>query len=140
MEQDALPAAELLTADWLFWTDADSLVVDFDRTLESFLKDDADLITESDHNGLNAGQFFLRSCPAAIDLLDAVWENTAFIHHPWWEQAAMADVLARDPGIIRHVALGRQVISAYPSDRLGRPFILHFVAGWKATMRAFATA
>ena len=129
---------ELLTADWLFWTDADSLVVDHNRTLESFLSDNADLITDADHNGLKGGEFFLRNCQAASEFLETVWENTAFVGHHWQEQAGMADVLSRDPDIIRHLALGRQMISAYPSDKCGGAFILHYVAGWKAVMRTFA--
>ena len=131
---------ELLAADWLFWTDADSLVLDFDRPLDSFLKPDVDFITDADTNGLKAGEFFLRSCPAAIRFLDAVWDNAAFVGQKGEEQTAMADVLARDPEILRHAALGRQVISAYPHDELKHPFILHFVSNWKVLMRALATS
>ena len=42
---------------------------------------------------LNTGVMIWRGGDRARAFLDAVWDNRAFIQHPWWENAALADLL-----------------------------------------------
>ena len=46
--------------DWIFWIDTDALLVEMDIQLERFIDNRASLIITKDHNGLNAGVFFLK--------------------------------------------------------------------------------
>src|SRR5215212_12264484 len=53
--------------DWIFWTDADAMVLNHDVRLESFLDEQAELIISRDRWGVNMGQFFLRCTKTAED-------------------------------------------------------------------------
>jgi hypothetical protein len=41
----------------------------------------------------NAGVLLARADPAALDLLNAIWENTRHVDHNWWENGALLDLL-----------------------------------------------
>jgi len=84
--------------DWVFWSDADSLVMNPTIALEDFTQTAADLVITRDHHGINSGSFLLRrsewshrfiealwACPEAPDYqkhfniwTDRLWENRAF--------------------------------------------------------------
>lgn len=41
----------------------------------------------------NTGVWVVRSTQQSRDILQAVWNNRKFINHPWWEQAALLDLM-----------------------------------------------
>ncbi|XP_031484141.1 uncharacterized alpha-1,2-galactosyltransferase C1289.13c-like [Nymphaea colorata] len=75
--------------DWVFWNDADSLVTNFDISIEEVLADAIgdighaqsfpDLILTTDVNGVNAGMFFMRNSSWSQAFLDTWWNQTSFI-------------------------------------------------------------
>lgn len=86
--------------DYVFWVDADAIIVDLDRDLLAEVGDDADAwfarhpqAYDADAAVLNAGVFLVRSSTFAEELLQAMWSAEQFIDHNWWENAALLDVL-----------------------------------------------
>ena len=81
--------------DYLFWLDADVMIMNPERKIETFinlLPPDKFLLIGHDINVINAGIFILRNCPLAIEFLNDVWAKTQYINHPWWENAAFIDL------------------------------------------------
>jgi hypothetical protein len=74
--------------DWVFWTDADSMIVK-DVPLEDFIDETSDIVICKDPQGpMNAGNFLIRSSPQSIAFLREAYRQVQFINHCWWEQAA----------------------------------------------------
>jgi mannan polymerase II complex MNN10 subunit len=74
--------------DWVFWSDADSLIMNYPTLLESLVRTTADLILTRDINGLNSGSFLIRNCPWAQAFLAEVYAQTQYLHDCWWENRA----------------------------------------------------
>ncbi len=122
--------------DWIFWTDADSLVINYEIRIEDIIGDSAhDLILTKDENGLNAGQFLIRNCCWSLWLLGLVWDQTQFINHIWSEQAALMHVLrvmseSHRSEHIRFLTSKNTLnsyVNHYRSDYQPGDFIVHFV-------------
>lgn len=84
--------------DWLFWTDADSLVMNNSMRLEQFIEDGCDLVLTHDDFGvgkyvISTGQFLIRNCDCSMRFLDEVWAQKQFLHDRMWEQAAVQHLL-----------------------------------------------
>jgi hypothetical protein len=86
--------------DFVFWVDADAIIVDLARDLLAEVGDDADAwfarhpqAYDADAAVLNAGVFLVRTSPFAKDLLQAMWDAEQFVDHNWWENAALLDLL-----------------------------------------------
>merc|ERR1712232_436514 len=45
----------LKEVDWIFYVDTDTIIIDHDRPLTSFIDDRYDFIVTEDHRGINAG-------------------------------------------------------------------------------------
>lgn len=81
--------------DFLVWMDADVLVTNPEIKIEVFLsmmKPGAFMFLGHDFQNLNTGVFVMRNCPLAHEFLIDVWNKTEYIHHIWWEQAAIIDL------------------------------------------------
>jgi hypothetical protein len=81
--------------DFLVWMDADVLVTNPDIKMEVFIammKPDAFMFLGHDFQNLNTGVFVIRNCPLAHEFLEDVWNKTEYLHHIWWEQAAVIDL------------------------------------------------
>ncbi len=90
----------MATYEYVFWVDADALIVDLDADVLDEIGPEADIwfalhSQERDPNAtvLNAGIILARSTEWVGELLDAVWAATQFIDHNWWENAALLDLL-----------------------------------------------
>lgn len=115
----------------MFWSDADSLVMDSAVPLTRFLQDTADLVLSADPwNGVNFGQVFVRNTTWATRFLDRVWGRTEFLHHRWWENAAVLALYAEDADVRRHVAVvPNRLFNGYPYPGGGYSagdFLVHF--------------
>jgi len=66
--------------DWIFWTDADSLIMNKNILLEQFIDKKFNFIVGSDHNGVNTGHFFIKNCEWSFDLLHRCYEQKQFIN------------------------------------------------------------
>lgn len=81
--------------DEVLWIDADAVIVDSSLDIADVLGPDdlmgmtAHVTPEGDVPIPNCGVWLVRSDPATLDFLDAVWDSTAYIDHKWWENAAV---------------------------------------------------
>lgn len=129
----------LRDCDWLFWSDADSLVMDGSTPLERFLDEDYDVIIAREDfdvgtGNVNAGQLFLKNSDWSFWFLDEVWAQTQFIGHPMEEQAAVIHLL-HSRELSRHVKVVTQrSFNSYPLNYRRGDFLLHF-AGFRGEHR-----
>ncbi|MGL4513963.1 MAG: DUF273 domain-containing protein [Lacipirellulaceae bacterium] len=103
MSWEKLPFIESLFDagyDYVFWIDADALVVDPSRPIDELLKPDKALYvvrhTINNRPCVNMGVFLLRNCEWSRRLLRDLGCLKRYLHHPWWETAAMKHLLHRD--------------------------------------------
>jgi SAM-dependent methyltransferase len=83
------------------------------------------------HDGVNSGLFLIRNCDWAIAFLDEVYRQDQFIHHTWWEQAAIIELLKRDDV--------RSQFQIYPPLQPQGGFHGYYVAGeWDKAFIHFA--
>jgi len=89
--------------DLLLWLDADVMVVDQSVDIASELEPDKFLyLVEHRYDGTrmpNSGVMLMRGGNQTEAFLDEVWAQSQFVHHKWWENAAVCQVLgyAVDP-------------------------------------------
>jgi hypothetical protein len=95
-----LVASLLPHYDFVFWVDADAIIVDLDRDLLAEIDREADLWLarhpqDRDPHAtvLNMGIFLARSAAFTRALIEALWTSEAFVDHNWWENAALLDLL-----------------------------------------------
>ena len=89
------------TYEYVFWVDADAIIVDLDRDLLAEVgSEDSDIWfarhpqdRDPSATVLNAGVFVVRSSDWSRRLLTEVWNAEQFIQHNWWENAALLDLL-----------------------------------------------
>jgi hypothetical protein len=85
----------LATYDLVLWIDADAVIVDGSEDIADELEPDRflGLVAHGEQQVPNTGVTVWRTGDRARELLDRTWSATRYIHHPWWENAAMLDVL-----------------------------------------------
>jgi len=113
------------SADWVFWTEADSVIVRPDWKMETLADESADLVATRDLNGLNTGVFLMRMGWMTMNFLLDVYSLKQFIRHKWWEQIAMTHALSTGwPFRVKYV--DKTLVNAYPDDfREGHSAIIH---------------
>ena len=133
--------APLHSYDWVWQTDQDMLIMNFNQRLESFIDDRYDIIIGRDcygwetvlrsdmseldaaRLGINSGSFFMKSSAWTRNFVQQVWEaNGSDIREAlgvgWYDQAAMMQVIANDPSAGDHIKVvpGRD-FNAWPRSR-----------------------
>jgi hypothetical protein len=83
--------------DEVLWLDADLAILDGTRDIADWVAPDAyQALVEvriEVLRSVNTGVWFLRARERTHEFLEAVWDSTAYIHHQWWENAAVLDLL-----------------------------------------------
>jgi hypothetical protein len=90
--------------DYCFFVDADAMFVRFDEDIRDHITAAKDLYlcwcsprTSEKYNvwpaHFNVGVMIWRNCAWSIDFLNEIWRQSDFIHHAWWEQAAILNLL-----------------------------------------------
>ena len=80
--------------DWIFWSDTDSLIMNFDFKLENLIYKNKNLILCESGGTICTGEFFIRRCDWSRKFLSEV--NKYDFHDYPWEQAAFEKVLKED--------------------------------------------
>jgi galactosyl transferase GMA12/MNN10 family len=126
--------------DWLFWTDADSLIMNQEILLETLIDDDFDLIIskETTLGNINTGNFLIKNSRWSKKLLKNIYAQTEFINAPCWEQDTLAYLLKIKPSLYKHIKLiDQRLINAHPYEPGGEyetgQFIIHFYSNWGIT-------
>ncbi len=93
MLREALASFELV-----LWIDADAVIVDGRDDIAAELEPDRflGLVRHGEQQVPNTGVMVWRAGELATELLDRTWSATRFVHHPWWENAALLDALGYD--------------------------------------------
>ncbi|MGI8632692.1 MAG: putative nucleotide-diphospho-sugar transferase [Solirubrobacterales bacterium] len=143
----ALLRALLDSYDTVVWMDADAVIVDHGTDIGTET-DNCHFLSLVEHEvegkrNPNTGVVLLRSCDEARDFLDQVWEKAEYLHHRWWEQAAVMDVLGYDVdsgeivGDSPHrsgVAWLSKRWNSIPDDPVRNPYVRHY-PGWTVSRR-----
>ena len=123
------------------WVDADAIVVDgsTDLSLEVTSRRPIAMVAHeySGQRVPNTGVIALRSCATTRTLLDRLWNMTEYIHHPWWENAALLDLLGydirREPiAKVRASPLDDRIVwldkawNSIDLDPAAHPFVKHY--------------
>lgn len=135
---------QLVNHDWVFWTDADSLIMNPDIHLESIIRrsPDSDMILswEAGAAPINTGQWLVRNTAwsaAALERISAPDCPNPWPH--WLEQGALVAWLREEPSRWRHVCrLHPRIMNSTPASGTYRDlnlrascyrrgdFIIHF--------------
>ena len=89
--------------DYLFWSDADVLIKNFDFSLTDYINN-ADpnnifIFTHCPNFFINNGNFFVKNTPDTIQILDLIYSQTQFLNVNCCEQTATVYVLQNYPNI-----------------------------------------
>jgi hypothetical protein len=113
--------AHLQDHDWVFWTDADSLVMNPAIRLEAIIRRGADkdmiLTWEAGASPVNTGQWLIRNSTWSATALDQIAAPDSPNSRPrWFEQGALIDWLNADPDRWRRLAvLHPRVMNSTPA-------------------------
>ena len=96
--------------DWVFWTDADSLVMNGEQTLEAIIakRENKDMILtwEAGASPVNTGQWLIRNTEWSSAALSAIEDPACSNSRPkWFEQGALIEWLKADERRWSHLAL-----------------------------------
>ncbi|MGZ4249693.1 MAG: class I SAM-dependent methyltransferase [Solirubrobacteraceae bacterium] len=83
--------------EWVLWLDADVVIVDLEADISLEIEPDKDLyLVERTWHGqytANCGVMLIRNSDWTRAFLDQVWALDRYCEHPWWENAAVLDLL-----------------------------------------------
>lgn len=96
--------------DYIIWNDADSMIVNYDKKLESIITSDLgdkDILVARDWQSvLNTGTMFVRNCEYCKKILKEVWENSSNFDVTLHEQASLTDLYTRNKfGLHQHLVI-----------------------------------
>lgn len=120
---------------WIFWTDADSLIMNLALPLEDLIDENYNLIISQEKCIVNTGQFLIKNCEWSQDFLINIYSHIECINHYWWDQGALNFELLNDDNLLVTKILPQRVLNSYPVERDGDPytngyhkgdFIIHF--------------
>lgn len=116
--------------EWVFWSDADSLVMNASTRLESFVQEGCDLVLTHQDMGIGfynvcTGHMLFRRSKWSMRFLDEVWSQRQFLRDRLWENRAVIHLLwSRD--LSKHVRIVPQRrFNSYPCNYRKGDFILH---------------
>lgn len=121
---------------WLMWIDADAVITDPTRRLEDLVDDSVDFLVAEDvpPSPINTGVFFVRNCPAVIDMLRLAYTKVKYLHHANWEQPAVAEAMLECSDTMRSRVVPRRRFNSFFEEYEQGDFVIHF-AGCKADVK-----
>jgi galactosyl transferase GMA12/MNN10 family len=113
---------------WLMWIDADAVIANPEKRLEDLVDESIDFLAAEDQSAcvINSGVFLVRNCSAALDMLRRAYAKVQYIHHPWWEQLALAEALRECGDTLRSRVVRRRLLNAFPDEYREGDFIVHY--------------
>lgn len=92
---------EVAEGEWVFWTDADMVMLRHTQPLETLIKPDKDFMISIDKNGICTGLFLIRN---TVQMRSFFTDLLQDVRQDWpWEQDAMKDLLAKRPDYAERV-------------------------------------
>ena len=103
--------------NWLFWTDADSLIINTNIKLESLIDNNFNLILTNDNTGINTGIFLVRGSSWSETFMRQTYAQEQFINDPIREEAAIRQLILLNEQNSKYVKyLDQSTMNSYPSD------------------------
>lgn len=117
--------AHLTNYDWVFWTDADSLIMNPRLSVERIVSghQGKDMVLSRGHvYPINTGQWLIRNCDWSSRTLRQVWDGVGagdpFLTDNPWEQEAFQRIVDGDPDAAKRLGLqGTRSLNARPSNQ-----------------------
>lgn len=126
--------------DYVMWIDSDTFVMDQNRLVEDLILEEMngrDILIAQDWKLINSGVMVIRNTPWARKFFELVYEQTQFIHHSNWEQAAIIDLYeknisnAHDHFTLLPLFKQNKMNSYWYSYDFHTCYILHFPGCWR---------
>ena len=116
------------TCSWLMWIDADAVIMDPRRRLEEMVDENLDFLAAEDRTDcpINTGVFFVRNCPETLRMLRLAYTKVKYLHHPFWEQPAVADAMAECSETVRSRIVQRRMFNSFWDEYQPGDFVIHF--------------
>ncbi len=116
-DREKLMLEELYKAEWLWFLDADTLIMNHRIDIRTIIDSAFDCVIGVDVNGINNGSFLLRSGPIARQFLQDVLDLR---HECPNDQVAMSAVMAKTPEFrVKYVS--QRAFNSYLEVEYGRP-------------------
>ena len=93
---DKLIEASKSNTGYSFWTDSDSIIVNYNYQIEQLIRPNKFLYVAKDMHDINCGVLMIKNNEFMTNFLQQVWEQTQFINHVWWEQAAIIELIKQN--------------------------------------------
>jgi hypothetical protein len=121
---------------WLMWIDADAVIMNPMQRLEDLVDENVDFVVAEDRGpiSINTGVFFVRNCPATLELLRRAYAKTEYLHHPNWEQPALTEAMRECSETLRSRIVSRYLFNSFCDEYQEGDFIIHF-AGCKPDVK-----
>lgn len=107
--------------DWVFWTDADSLIMNMDTNLQDLIRRYSNkdmIVTKGVSSPINSGEWLIKNTKWSHALLDKIWHSTPdyFINNNPWEQGSFVNLLSKK--VKKKIAiLNHRVMNSIPNIR-----------------------
>lgn len=102
---------------WIFWTDADSLIMNSAIRLEDLIDERYNMVITVDFNSICAGEFFMKNCDWSRQFLKIIYGHTECITHRWWEQCGMIQELGVNPSHYAFIKLlPQRLMNSFPRE------------------------
>jgi predicted O-methyltransferase YrrM len=82
--------------DYILWVDGDTLIMNDKITIDSLIQDfsnEKDITVAQDWKMLNTGVMLIKNTKWTMNFLNLIYDQTQFISHDNWEQAAFINLL-----------------------------------------------
>lgn len=143
--------------DWIFWSDADSFVINSDVKLEEFIAPEKDLILQLDKSGktypplgrpgraarpsivgVNTGQMFVKNSKWSKWFWEECWQNEKYnyaLDGQNWEQGIIRKIIGqKGEKLPEHVKVYKDFKSGFnvtPEFATVNTFMVHFRGGYR---------
>lgn len=105
-------------AEFVWWVDADTVVVDPSRSIREVIEPGKDFYLVKHDDGRrsnpNGGVMLLRNSPWMVGFLQRVWDLDVYVDHKWWESAAIIHLLSLESFAAEGIPDEREVVDDAP--------------------------
>lgn len=124
-----LQAFDDLDCDWVFWSDADSIIMNYEQKLEEFIDPNFFLIMPTDITGHSTSNFFIRNSAWSRRLVTEWRDFRPRYDKSPFEQMVLGYILRSQNWLLHRISLAGDIFNRHPLQRTTSKFIVH-LGGW----------
>jgi len=128
--------------DYILWSDPDSIILNKEFKIEDLIAEGISfrITFQGYYEGtmteilpINAGVFLIKNSEFSMKFLQEIWDKEEYIHHRWWENMAIIDLMQNKYWKYPEIFLDcNATYNVLPRRYLAKDFILHFPGIYKA--------